>query len=206
MATQLSTGGFRGLRAGAVNLRVRPRYLVAAAFLLLALAIVSNLLALTSARMEDRAARARFGDTLALLDLPPPDVDDARSELELLRSGVARAETLVASPALDLQSDDATGMLVRAAEDAGLSVRGVDRTAETVVKVQDQDYTRRSLRLAVEGPAASVVALVASLEAAQPALVASLDSLDVAPVGVRATLLFSTHESVDETTAPEAAP
>jgi hypothetical protein len=113
----------------------------------------------------------------------------------------------MAAGSVDPASDEATELLVRRAEAAGLSVVGITRVAPAQTKTERATYDVQAIRVNVEGTTPDIGAYLYDLYASHPALVATLTGLTINETNVaQAEIVFSAYTAVDPAAATGATP
>jgi hypothetical protein len=173
-----------------------------------ALGLFGLLAGLHNARRDEDAAHRRFADARTLASLPPASTDSIEEDLTVVNSQLATAQ-VEATPAASAVTADATvSMLVRSAQDVGLSVKALSGVAAGQAKVGDSTYDSQGIRVTVDGSTGQITAFLEALGAAQPSLVPSLTTMTLSESGAaRAEIVFSTFTRVPPPTpGPVATP
>lgn len=209
MATQLIRRRTAAAKArpAAPVFRVNPRQAAIGGAAAIITVYASLFAAIHNARRDESAALRHYGDAHALLVSPPPSVDMLMSERDAARAALAAARAQLVPPDVDLASDDATTMLVRQAEAAGLGVSAIARIAPAQIKEGTQVYDVQGIRMTVTGPRDDVAAYVQAMHAADPGLLPELTAMSIADDGAaQAELTFSAHTKAVPTPAAGARP
>jgi hypothetical protein len=204
MATQLSTRrrALASLGDGSPVLQVPVRYLVAIAAGCVAFTYLSLFAAIYNAGRDETAAERTYANTRTLIEAPAPDLSGAAIELEAAKAALAEAEALMAPGTIDPESDETTALLVRSAQDAGLSVAGITRIAPAQTKTDSATYDVQANRVSVEGAQPEIGAYLFDLYTSNPALVATIVGMTVNEANVaRAEIVFSAYTKVEPTAA-----
>ena len=202
MATQLTGAGVRGaVSTRLASLALSPRVLVGVIAICLALAFASLAAATHNAHRDEAAARIRYDDAQALVALPPASNESLQDDLASLKGQLAAAEAGVGAPTIDPASDALTALLVRAAGDAGLAVKGVARSDPSKTTLGVALYDVQALHITVSGSVSQIGVFLGSLAAGQPALVPSLSAMTVNDAGVaQADIAFSAYAPIPSPT------
>jgi hypothetical protein len=179
------------------SVTLSPRVFVAAIVIVLVLAFASVISATHHARRDEDAARIRYQDAEALVALPPASNDAVQEDLASVQLQLATARAGVGAPTLDPASDELTALLIRAAGDAGLAVKGVTRTDPSQATFDAALYTVQALHITVSGSTEQITAFLRAVVAKEPALVSSLASMTADNRGLgQADILFSAYAAV----------
>jgi hypothetical protein len=183
--------------AEARPLRVQPRLLAGLLALCAVVAFASLLAATYNARRDKDMAQHRFADLQALLALPPMSTDSLQEDLDSVKLQIAMQVALSAPPKVDPASDAATSLLVRTAQGAGLSVKGITRTQPAVATFDGVTYNTQGIHVAVDGTSQQVNKYLSDMAGAEPALFPSLTSMSINDKGLaHAELTFSVYAKV----------
>jgi hypothetical protein len=195
MATQLTRRGFLSSLSGdAPVMSVPTHVMVALAAGCVAVVYASLFAAIYAARRDERMAERLYSDTLTLTEAPAPDLDVLAAELAAAQARLAQAEALAAPATIDPASDEATALLVRRAQAAGLAVIAVTRVDASPFKSGENLYDVQAIRLTLQGPPAQLIDYLFRLHQSDPALIATLTSLTTGATGVaQAEIVFSVY-------------
>src|SRR5207247_928275 len=101
--------------------------------------------------------------------------------------------------------DEATSLLVRKAQDAGLAVKGITRTNSVPSTLDGVQYTVLGIDVVVDGAMPQLIAYLSAMTAAEPALIPSLRSLTINNQDVaHAEITFNVYTKVVKPTPPPA--
>jgi hypothetical protein len=206
VATQLTRRSWRTLIPGqAPALRIAPRYLVAALAATLVIAYVSLFAGMHNAARENQAAMRRYQDASQLLTVPPVPVERLEEQLSAAQFSLALLQAQTSQSTIDPASDDATELLVRRAQDAGLAVVSVARLTAAQQEVDGQRYDVSGLRMTLRAPAqAPLLWFLQALQETDPGLIPSLSSLRADAAGIDAEMVFSVFTPAEAGATPAA--
>jgi hypothetical protein len=198
MATQLTRRSFlSSFSSDEPVLRINPRILLALAAGCVVLVYASMLTATYTSRQNEAADERLYADTLTLIEAPAPDLAKLNTDLDAAKARLVEAEARVAPPAIDPSSDQATALLIRSAGASGLAVTGVARVDPSQLKYGETVYDVQAVRLTVQGTTARIQEFLYGLYDSDPALIATLTSLQVSAAGVaQAEIVFSAYTAV----------
>jgi hypothetical protein len=207
VAVELTRKGWRRALTGAPrSVRIPPHVLVGLAAAVLAVAYTSTLLATYNARRDERDARRQLADAQQLLALPPGASDNLAAQLTWARAEYAAWQREPLTPSVDPASDAATALLVRHADAAGLTVRGITRVAPASARLGTVAYDVQALTVSVSGSPAQVAAYLTDMRKVEPAMFPSLVSMSVNETGLaQAELSFRSYAEAATPTAVAAA-
>jgi hypothetical protein len=207
VATQLTRRRIRtALSSELPVVRVSPAYLVAGAAACIAIAYAALFLSVRDARDDRDVADARYADARTLLEVPPGSLAALQGEAEAARAALAASEGRLHT-SIDLSAGQSAGTLVRAAQDAGLTVVALASVEPAQSRIVETAYDVRSIRLTLEGTLPELTGFLRDLDEREPALIASLSSLSLSDAAVaRAEIAFSTYARAEATPAAGGAP
>lgn len=198
MATQLTRRTWRAALAfTGPSISIQPRYAAMGGAICILLVCAAMFASMRNSASERDAAEARYLDATQLLTVPPVPVATLEADLAVAQSALSLVESSSTLSSIDPASDEATALLVRRAQDAGLSVASVARLNHTQLQINAVNYDVDALRMGLRGPThAAVIGFLQSLHNSDPALTPTLTSLSVEDGDVTAEVIFSMHTKI----------
>jgi hypothetical protein len=173
-------------------LYVQTHFLVLAGVACIALAYASLALGAWQAGERRADAEVRLQDTAQILSAPPASVDELKTQVATVNGELAALQRPAAA-SIDPSSDETTALLVRRAQAAGLAVSGIARLNNAQTKINDVAYDVQGTRVSVDAASPQLInAFLVYLDASDPGLVASLQSMTISETGTaNAEIVFS---------------
>ena len=206
MATQLTRVPLKARIMGRMGpLDLPPRVLIVSVLVAALAALASLIAGIHNSGRDEAVAQRRFADAQALLAAPPVSPDTLQTQLDAVNGTLATVQARSSAPSIDARSDDLTALLVRRAQVAGLTVRAIARGDPMPASVQGVAYDTQSVRVTVEGDSEKVIAFLADVGSAQPALVPALNTMTIDGGRAHAEIIFTSYaKSASPTPAPRA--
>ncbi len=178
-------------------LYLSARVLIGGLAVVVVIAMLALVAGLRNAHRAEDAARARFADAQALAALPPASTDSIQDDLASVNSQLATAQAAAAPAATATSGDATTTMLIRTAQDAGLSVKAIAGVASGQTKVGTDSYESEGVRVTVEGGVGQITSFLNTLSDVRPALIPTLTTMTINEAKVaHAEIVFSTYTKV----------
>lgn len=178
-------------------LYLSARVLIGGLAIVVAIAMLALVAGLRNAHRAEEAARARFADAQALAALPPASTDSIQEDLASVNSQLATAQAAATPVSTATSGDATTTMLIRTAQDAGLSVKAIADVASGQTKVGTDAYESEGVRVTVEGGVGQITSFLNTLADVRPALIPTLTTMTINEAKVaHAEIVFSTYTKV----------
>lgn len=197
MATQLARKSPLAMVEERMPLYLSARVLIGGLAIVVAIAMLALIAGLRNAHRAEDAARARFADAQALAALPPASTDSIQDDLASVNSQLATAQAAAAPAATATSGDATTTMLIRTAQNAGLSVKAIADVVSAQTKVGTDSYDSEGVRVTVDGSVGRITSFLAAVADVQPALISTLTTMTMNDAGIaHAEIVFSTYTKV----------
>ncbi len=197
MATQLVRKSPLAMIEERMPLFLSARTMIGGLAIVVAIAMLALVAGLRNAHRAEDAARARFADAQALAALPPASTDSIQEDLVSVNKQLATAEAAAAPAPTATSGDATTTMLIRTAQDGGLSVKAIAGVASGQTKVGADSYDSEGVRVTVDGTVGRIASFLDAVDRKLPSLIATLTTMTINEAGVaHAEIVFSTYTKV----------
>lgn len=183
-------------------LYVQTHFLVLAGVACIALAYASLALGAWQAGERRDDATTRLQDAAQILSAPPASVGALQTQVATVNGELTALERPLEA-SIDPSSDETTALIVRRAQAAGLGVSGIARLNSAQTKIDDVAYDVQATRVSVDAATPQLInGFLVYLDASDPALVASLQSMTISETGAAsAEIVFSVFTKTAATPA-----
>jgi hypothetical protein len=208
VATQLARKSPIAMLEERMPLFLSARAMIGVFAVVVALGLAGLLAGLHNAQRAEDAAHKRFADAQALSALPPASTDAIQEDLTVVRNQLATVQAVASPPASNSTADETTTVLVRSAQNAGLSVKAISGVPSGQTKIGEVLYDTKGVRVTLDGSVGQITQFLETLGRSQPALIASLTSMTLNEVGVaHAEIIFTSFtKAIVPTPIPVATP